>query len=195
MARALVEPGLPPGLVYEPEFLTAAEEEELLGRLEELRFDPIVIRGHAAKRTGRHFGLDYDYEARGRLTAGEPVPAWLEPICARTAELAGVSIDELAETLVQRYPLGSTIGWHRDAPMFGLVAGVSLGSSCRMRFRRKSDAGHTLHELELEPRSAYVLAGAARWAWQHSIPPTKAPRYSLTFRTLRRPSGATSLPP
>jgi alkylated DNA repair dioxygenase AlkB len=30
-----------------------------------------------------------------------------------------------------------------------------------------------------------VLAGAARTAWQHSIPPTKELRYSITFRTLR----------
>jgi alkylated DNA repair protein (DNA oxidative demethylase) len=40
--------------------------------------------------------------------------------------------------------------------------------------------------VELAPRSAYVLAGAARWSWQHSIPATKWPRYSVTFRTLRR---------
>ena len=35
------------------------------------------------------------------------------------------------------------------------------------------------------PRSGYVLSGAARYAWQHSIPPTKALRYSITFRTLK----------
>ena len=26
----------------------------------------------------------------------------------------------------------------------------------------------------------------ARWGWQHSIPPTRELRYSITFRTLRR---------
>jgi hypothetical protein len=31
-----------------------------------------------------------------------------------------------------------------------------------------------------------VLAGKARWSWQHSIPATKELRYSLTFRTLKR---------
>ena len=40
---------------------------------------------------------------------------------------------------------------------------------------------------ELEPRSAYVLGGAARSGWEHSIPPTKSLRYSVTFRTLKRP--------
>jgi hypothetical protein len=52
-----VEPGTPPGLVYAPEFLAADEEQELLRRLERLRFDPIVIRGQAARRTARHFKL------------------------------------------------------------------------------------------------------------------------------------------
>src|SRR3712207_5835227 len=111
MARARVEPGVPPGLVYETEFVTLVEESELLGRLDGLRFDPIVIRGQAAKRTARHFGLDYDYEARGRLMPGQPVPQWLDPLRARTAALAGVASDELVEALVQRYPAGSTIGW------------------------------------------------------------------------------------
>ncbi len=40
-------------------------------------------------------------------------------------------------------------------------------------------------ELELAPRSGYVLAGPARTAWQHHVPPAKRLRYSITFRTLR----------
>jgi DNA oxidative demethylase len=87
---------------------------------------------------------------------------------------------------VQRYPPGSTVGWHRDAPMFGHVVGVSLGSSCRMRFRRGKGDKREGPELTLEPRSAYVLSGAARWSWQHSIPPVKSERHSITFRTLKR---------
>jgi alkylated DNA repair dioxygenase AlkB len=43
-------------------------------------------------------------------------------------------------------------------------------------------------EVLLEPRSGYVLAGKARTSWQHSIPPTKELRYSITFRTLRSPA-------
>ncbi len=37
--------------------------------------------------------------------------------------------------------------------------------------------------LELEPRSAYILRDEARWGWQHSIPPAKVLRHSITFRT------------
>src|SRR5207302_9758084 len=49
-------------------------------------------------------------------------------------------------------------------------------------------------EVELAPRSAYVLAGPARTAWQHHIPPTKNLRYSITFRTLRAPRRGTAPP-
>jgi alkylated DNA repair dioxygenase AlkB len=42
--------------------------------------------------------------------------------------------------------------------------------------------------IELAPRSIYRLEGESRWDWQHSIPPTPALRYSITFRTLRAAS-------
>jgi alkylated DNA repair dioxygenase AlkB len=52
-------------------------------------------------------------------------------------------------------------------------------------FQRGRGEERRTFELELGPRSAYVLAGAARNSWQHSIPPTKGLRYSVTFPTLR----------
>jgi DNA oxidative demethylase len=174
----------PQGLVYEREFLTRAEEAELLRTLTDLRFDPIVIRGQAARRTACHFGLGYNYLTR-QPEPGEPLPGWLEPLRDRCGALAGVARDELVETLVQRYPPGSTIGWHRDAPAFGTIVGVSLEGACRFRFRRSTEP-RTTWEIILDPRSAYVLSGEARSNWQHSIPPTKEPRYSITFRTLAR---------
>jgi DNA oxidative demethylase len=174
----------PQGLVYQPELLSAEEEKRLLGELESLRFDPIVLHGRAARRTGRHFGLDYDYEAR-TPQPGEAIPDWLLPVRERAAALAGHHPEELVEILVQRYPEGSTIGWHRDAPAFGTVVGVSLGGSSRLRFQRGKREKRRVWEVQLEPRSGYVLSGEARRSWEHSIPPTKELRYSITFRTLR----------
>jgi DNA oxidative demethylase len=175
----------PEGLVYRPDLLTADEEQALLEVVERLRFDEIRMHGVVAKRTARHFGLDYDYERRGVIEDAEPIPEWLSGTREAAAALAGVAPEALVEALVQRYPDGAQIGWHRDAPMFGTVVGVSLLSSSRMRFRRGPAGERRMFELELEPRSGYVLAGAARTAWQHHVPPTKALRYSMTFRTLR----------
>src|SRR5438309_6234996 len=110
------EPG---GLVLQADVISSGAESELLGVFETLRWDPIVIRGQAARRSARHFGLGYDYEAR-EPRPGEPIPSWLEPSRAAAAGLARVSPEQLVEALIQCYPPGSTIGLHRDAPAFGI---------------------------------------------------------------------------
>jgi alkylated DNA repair protein (DNA oxidative demethylase) len=187
MARSRTVDERPEGLVYRPELLSPVEERALLEELERFEFQEIRMHGVVAKRTARHFGLDYDYERRTVIEEAEPVPDSLVPVRKRAAELAGVAREELAEILVQRYPAGAQIGWHRDAPAFGIVVGISLGSASPMRFRRDKGGVRKAFELDLEPRSGYVLAGKARTAWQHHLPPTKGLRYSITFRTLRRP--------
>ena len=176
--------------MYRPDFLTVEEERELLAFLDPLAFETIEMRGQVARRTARHFGYVYDYESF-KVKPGEPLPRELEWLRERSAALGEAAPEELAQALVLRYPPGATIGWHRDAPAFGAkIVGVSLASACRMRFQRGAAEERRVWELELEPRSAYVLAGAARSAWQHSIPPTKELRYSITFRTLRKKRAA-----
>jgi len=190
-------PDAPEGLVYRPELLSTDEERELLAEIEMLEFHEIRMHGVVARRTARHFGIDYDYERRGLIRDAEPIPEWLLGVRDAAADLAGLPADDFVEALVQRYPEGAQIGWHRDAPSFGTVAGVALLAPSRMRFRRDVGGERQAYELELTPRSGYVLAGAARSAWQHHIPPTKALGYSITFRTLRRGArrGGAAAPP
>jgi alkylated DNA repair protein (DNA oxidative demethylase) len=177
---------LPEGLVYRPDFLTAEEERELLGAVEALDFRTLEMRGQVARRTVRHFGLDYEYES-GDLVPADPLPESMSWLRDRSAELIERDPEDLVQILVSRYPEGAGIGWHRDAPMFGSrIVGVSLLAPSRMRFQRTVGGVRSTAAVELEPRSAYVLGGKARWSWQHSIPATKALRYSITFRTLKR---------
>ena len=102
----------------------------------------------------------------------------------------GVEPEKIRHVLVAEYRAGTALGWHRDVPNFELVCGVSLAASTRMRFRPFPPKGGNATDrkrilsLELAPLSAYILRDDARWRWQHSIPPTKALRYSITFRTL-----------
>jgi alkylated DNA repair protein (DNA oxidative demethylase) len=179
---------VPEGLVYREEFISTEEERQLLSVLSSIDFRAVVMRGQAARRTVRHFGLDYDYES-GELVPADPLPAsmlWLRDRCAALMERDPA---DLVQILVSRYTAGAGIGWHRDAPMFGSrIAGVSLLAPCRMRFQRTVRGVRSAAELELAPRSAYLLTGKARWSWQHSIPATKELRYSVTFRTLKRAS-------
>jgi alkylated DNA repair dioxygenase AlkB len=177
---------LPEGLVYREAFVTKDEEAGVLTVLEALEFHTLTMRGQTAKRTVRHFGLRYDYEA-GELAATDPLPEGLAFLRDRCAALMERAPEDLVQTLVSCYPAGAGIGWHRDAPMFGSkVAGVSFRAPCRMRFQRTVQGVRSTAELELAPRSAYLLSGKARWSWQHSIPATKDLRYSVTFRTLKR---------
>ena len=178
------------GLTYRADFLSAEEEGELLQRLDTLPFGDVVMMGVVARRKVIHYGYDYDYDGWS-IRPADPVPDFLAPLVARCAQAAGVDAGTLEQMLVARYPPGATIGWPRDAPMFGApVIGVSLGSESTMRFRRKTTAGGWEREsLQLAPRSLYILDGAARSQWQHSIPPTPALRYSLTLRTLRKRKG------
>ena len=192
-SRAVADP--PPGLVFQAELLSPTEELDALRTIDALEFHEIRMHGVVAKRSARHFGVDYDYERRAAVSTADPIPEWIEPVRARAAGLAELAPESLVEVLVQRYPEGAQIGWHRDAPAFGTVVGVSLLSATRMRFRRDVDGARESYELELPRRSGYVLAGDARTKWQHHVPPTKSLRYSITFRTLRNPDRRSTSPP
>ncbi|HEX7299548.1 MAG TPA: alpha-ketoglutarate-dependent dioxygenase AlkB [Solirubrobacteraceae bacterium] len=177
---------LPDGLAYREDFVAPDEQRRLVELFEDLDWQPVVMRGQTAKRTVRHYGLDYDYEG-GELVPTDPLPLDMEWLRDRCAELMDRDPADLVQTLVSRYPPGAGIGWHRDAPMFGSkIAGVSLRATCRMRFRRTVEDQREIEAIDLDPRSAYLLSGAARWSWQHAIPATNDLRYSVTFRTLRR---------
>jgi alkylated DNA repair protein (DNA oxidative demethylase) len=175
----------PMGFVYLADFLSAAEEQALLAEIETYPFHEVRMRGQVARRTVIHFGWDYDYDGWSVHPAAPPPPS-LRALADRAAVTAGVAPEALEQFLVARYPPGATIGWHRDAPMFGSpVIGVSLGSPCTMKFRRKRGEGFEQFVQLLDPRSLYILGGEARTQWQHSIPPAGALRYSISMRTLR----------
>ena len=176
--------GPPAGFLYHPDVLSQREELALLDHVRAIGFSPVEMRGQVARRRTAHFGWVYGY-ASWQITPGPPLPDFLLVLRERVARLIAVEPDALAEALVTEYPTGAGIGWHRDAPQFGAVVGVSLLSACRMRFQRGRGTARETRAAVLEPRSAYVLTEEARQQWQHSIPPMRAARYSVTFRTLR----------
>lgn len=167
-----------------PDLLTVAEEDALRQTMRDLRFDPIVMHGRTARRTARR-SASATTTGPALRGPGAPLPGWLLPVRRRAADLAGEDPEALIEALVQHYPRRAAIGWHRDAPAFGKVVGISVGASCRLRFQRGRGDARGVFAVTLEPRSGYVLAGAARWPWQHSIPAAEEERWSITFRTLR----------
>ena len=181
---AAPEPALPEGLAYRPDLLGPDEETALVAQLSGLPFKAFEFHGFLGNRRTVSFGWHYAFDGSG-LRESSAVPDWLLPVRARAAAFAGVLPEALEHVLVTEYAPGAGIGWHRDRPDFGDVVGLSLLAPARMRFRRKRGAGWQRANLTVAPRSAYLLRGEVREAWEHSIPVMEALRYSITFRTLR----------
>ncbi len=184
----LFEHDLPPGLHYRDNFITGADERVLLEALAHIAFSDFEMRGVVAHRRVAFFGQSYD-----RKTV-EPLPAFLLPLRTSIAQWAGVDPDAFAMALINEYRPGSPIGWHRDAPQYDIVAGISLLSACRMKFRPYRSPPSTMlqssrrsatHDVALARRSAYLMTQESRAAYEHHIPPVAELRYSVTFRTLR----------
>lgn len=178
-------PTEPSGLRYETDFLSREEEASLAGRIALLPLEQMRYKSYTAKRRIMSYGGQYDFEGLMLRPAMDP-PDFLLPLRARVARWAGVRAEDITQILVAEYRPGTPLGWHRDAPDFEDVMGVSLLGAADLRFRpypphqpKKSD----IVRLAVAPRSIYLLRGAARWNWQHSIAPAQSLRYSLTFRT------------
>jgi len=183
-------PALPEGMVCQTGFLTGEEEAALVRLAASLPLKEMNYRGFTARRRVVSYGGQYDFQAN-RLEAASPLPPQLEPLRAKVAAWLGVAPATFTHTLVAEYREGTPLGWHRDVPDFEDVVGVSLLGEAIMRFRpyppsEPKKAG--VIKLVVEPRSIYLLRGPARWAWQHSVAPTRTLRYSITFRTARVPA-------
>jgi hypothetical protein len=184
--RPLFERDLPPGFHYREDFITDADERILLQAIGGVAFADFEMRGVVARRRVAFFGQSYDRAATG------PLPAFLLPLRGHIAQWSGIDAEAFAMALINEYRPGTPIGWHRDAPQYDAVAGISLSSPCRMKFRPYRSASaptaprrSATHEIVLDPRSAYLMTGQSRQAYEHHIPPVTQLRYSVTFRTLR----------
>lgn len=114
------------------------------------------------------------------------IPQFLLPLRTKVSRFLEIEESRLVHALVTEYRPETELGWHRDIGEFGIVAGISLAGTCRMRFRRyPPEKGAKVFNLDLVARSVYVLRDEIRWRWQHSVARTKELRYSITFRTSR----------
>ena len=173
-----------PGLAYRDAFTDAGEEGGLIAHIEAAGLTPFQFQQWEGKRLTRSFGWTYDFQT-GRFAPGEPMPDWIIPLRARAAAFAGIETASLEQALVIQYGIGAGIGWHKDRPVFEHVIGISLGAPAMMRFRRRREDGFDRATAELAPSSIYHMQGEVRDDWEHSIAAMDAPRWSITFRSLR----------
>ena len=182
-----VSPILPDGFSYTPEFISTQEEREVLKIISGIELHTFRFQGFEAKRKVASFGYDWSFEKR-LLSKGQPIPGEFDFLIEKVATYLGVKKEAIGELLILEYPAGSVINWHRDAPPFDQIAGISLKSDCIFRLRPHDQSmrkrGSTI-SIPVKARSMYIMKGASRSEWQHSTAPVKDVRFSITFRTLK----------
>ncbi|RYZ46170.1 MAG: alpha-ketoglutarate-dependent dioxygenase AlkB [Sphingobacteriales bacterium] len=181
------EPAYPPGFTYTPNFLSEQEELYLIKLVQGTALHPFQFQGFEARRRVASFGFDYKFDQK-RLVQGESIPAAWQPLIRKVALFLDLDPELFKELLITEYPAGSVINWHRDAPPFDLIAGISLAADCSFRLRPHASSSQrrkSVFDIPVARRSLYQISGEARTAWEHSIKPVMATRYSITLRTLR----------
>ena len=174
----------PAGLYYQPQFLSAPLQSDLLASIDEREWCQEL------KRRVQHHGYRYDYKARqvDRTMRLGPLPDFVRDLLNEFLihEAVGIVFDQL---IVNEYLPGQGIAAHIDCePCFDdRIAIVSLGWPYEMEFQHAEN--RPAASLMLAPGSLLVLSGPARYEWTHQIRPrlkdhgiSRRRRVSLTFR-------------
>jgi alkylated DNA repair dioxygenase AlkB len=182
-----IGPVLPEGFNYYPGFITEAEEEQLIQIIKGIELKPMQFHEYTAKRNVKSFGRGWSFTEQ-ELKQGEPIPEAFDFLIEKIATQLSIPFENIAQFLVTEYPAGSLINWHRDAPPFEAIAGISLLTDCTFKLRphekEKQTRSNTI-SLNVQRRSLYTMEEAAKNEWQHSTVAGKRVRYSLTCRTLK----------
>jgi alkylated DNA repair dioxygenase AlkB len=182
-----LEQNFPKGFTYDTDFITVEEENELINQIKNVELKNLNFQGYEAKRKVASFGFDWSFEKR-LLTKGKPIPKEFEWLLTKVGLKFNIEISKISELLLTEYPNEAVINWHRDAPPFDTIIGISLLSNCTFRFRPHDKTKQNRKSITSFPvvrRSIYVMKDEARSEWEHSISPVEQTRYSITLRTLK----------
>ena len=201
---------LTPGLIYYPEYLDRAAQEDLLAQLRDIiRAAPVFTP--RMPRTGKAFSVrmsncgplgwvsdrerGYRYQATHPQT-GAPWPAFPPETLAAWQDL-GCYPHEPEACLINYYASGARMSLHQDrdeGDFAAPVVSLSLGDTCVFRFGGTTRRGST-RSIKLASGDAIVLGGEARLAF-HGVdrifPGTstllpEGGRFNLTLRRVTKP--------
>jgi alkylated DNA repair dioxygenase AlkB len=179
-----------PGLVYIPAFLIDKEEAALINAINKAEWDT------GLKRRVQQYGYEYSYKS-GHVDpqACPPLPDYVTPLVERLTKPDTVALKQApSQLIINEYQPGQGISPHVDSLLFGeQIVSISLGSGAMMDFTNKTTKERV--SIYLEPRSAILMQGDARYLWTHGIAHRKSDkvggvkvprtrRISLTFRTI-----------
>lgn len=183
-----IAPALPQGFSYYPSFISEDEEVLLLHLIQEYDLQAMKFHQYVAKRNVKSFGRGWSFTEQ-QLIQGNSIPQEFDFLINKISNQFQIKKELIAQFLITEYPVGAVINWHRDAPPFDIIIGVSLLTDCIFKLRphqkEKQTRSATL-SLEVQRRSLYIMKGLSKTEWQHCTAPANGLRYSLTFRTLKK---------
>ncbi|GAB3332061.1 alpha-ketoglutarate-dependent dioxygenase AlkB family protein [Hymenobacter humi] len=180
-------------LLFDPEFLPAAEADALLAQLTaEVAWEQRAIRLFGQEVPQPRLTAWYGDPAAHYTYSGlswEPMP-WSPALLDLRQRLEAATGARYNSVLLNYYRDGrDSMGWHSDdEPELGpapAIASLSLGATRRFRLRPRSGVVHPPFGLDLPNGSLLLMRGPTQQHWQHALPKTArpvGPRLNLTFR-------------
>jgi hypothetical protein len=98
----------PTGLRYAPDFISVAEEAELIHRIHELPLTPFQFGAFEGKRRVVSFGWRYDYGDHSLQKAGE-LPDWLKPYVSRAEAFDELELGSIGQVSCSEYEKASVL--------------------------------------------------------------------------------------
>lgn len=165
----------PLGFQFAADFVSAAEEAELLSKL--VIRNSRTVYNHEGRNCVQRYGSRSPYNNH---MVSEVIPQHFEELCQRLSDYKLTALKPDSVT-VNEYLRGQVIKAHVDALGGGPVITIlSLGTPATMRFRRKNV--DKFYDVVLAPRSLIQMRDELRYKWTHEILPVADTRYSVVFR-------------
>jgi alkylated DNA repair dioxygenase AlkB len=181
-----IGPVYPPGFYYFDDFISEAEEKYMLELVSSYELGNMKFHEYEAKRKVASFGYGWSFTEQ-KLVKERDIPTEFNFLEEKLSAMADLANQPIQQFLITEYPKGSVINWHRDAPPYKSIAGISLLADCIFKLRpykkEKQNRSSTV-ALTVKRRSLYLMTGISRTEWEHCTSPVKQTRLSLTFRTL-----------
>ena len=180
-------------LLFDPDFLPAAEADALLAHLTaEVAWEQRAIRLFGQEIPQPRLTAWYGDPAARYTYSGlswEPLP-WTPALLGLLQRIAAATNAPFNSVLLNRYRDGrDSMGWHSDdEPELGpapVIASLSLGATRRFRLRPRAGLPYSPFGLDLPSGSLLLMRGPTQQHWQHALPKTARPvgsRLNLTFR-------------
>ncbi|WP_293789054.1 alpha-ketoglutarate-dependent dioxygenase AlkB [uncultured Pedobacter sp.] len=178
-----------PGFFLYPDFISEAEEQQLL---DEIDSQPWMV--DYARRL-QYYGFRNELEAPYALIGIPlPIPPIINELGRKIHALNNLEYVP-DQVIINEYQPGEGIRPHKDRNYYeNQICGINLASGCIMRFTNGKT--HEVVDIELPKRSLYIMQDDARKKWHHGIPPRKKDlingailhrgrRVSITYRKVK----------